>query len=502
MRVVTLVNMDPRDKTFSVVVFPYLKTHDPVHLGSLEFRSTDDLNGLSENQAVSVTEVADMLYAMDNQQIKRATYAISDRIEFENMDIQSELGEMSDIQAAVRYLYANPRHEFNDLFLTPENTSIIVFTPNKVAGGLLRKSFNVVDLGESEDQKIDSIGFVDGYDGIFGLRHRFWVAPGSRVYGTTPRPVLNVSQDLAVDIQHSRAREEYRLLFKLLKDSHQGTDLRNRIFSAVRWFNRANSRHRDEAESFICLSVALETLIRVPHDRKKDRFVDAISLLLGRVPKLDDWAEQFYKARSNAVHEGHVGQVAFIPNSTSNKQTQGTKYQSLLAYGREIFQLCIGTILTGASLASRADLESKLISNSQRYESVCRELKSDTIPPEKRLKRLDSLARDIDRYRYVPDTGLDMVTMLGACRCAAKTVIDYCPEIDEELREALKALSDAPRTSDNLECLESLRVLADLLNATEQTKPNEIYGMSILVKATWDYLFFRYYWIKRKEGVE
>lgn len=494
--------MDPQDKTYSVVVFPYLKTHDPVLLGSFLFRSTDDLEGLSEDQAGSVAEIADMLYAMDNQRIERATYAISDRIEFESMNTQSELEEIGDIEAAVAYLYANPRHEFNDLFLTPENTCIVVLTPNKVANVQLRLPFNVVDLGESEGEKTDSIRYVDGYDGVFGLRHHFWVAPGSRVYGTTPRPVLNISQDLALDIQRSRAREDYRLLFGLLLDSNQGTDFRNRVFSAVRWFNRANSEHRDEAESFICLSVALETLIRVPHDIKKKRFVDAINLLLGRVPRLDDWAEQFYKARSEAVHEGHVGQVAFTPSSTSNKQTKGTKYQSLLAYGREVFQLCIGTVLTGASLASRADLESKLIANSERYESVCKVLNDDSIPPATRLKRLDSLARDIDRYKYVPDNGLDMGTMLGACRSAAKTVIDSCLEIDEELTKSIKAMTEARRTTNYLEWLEALRDLVDVFEKQEHTKKNESNGMAMLAKTTWHYLFFSNYRIKREGDIE
>lgn len=43
--------MDPRDKTYSVVVFPLLKTSEPARLGSLEFRSTEDLGGLPEDQA-------------------------------------------------------------------------------------------------------------------------------------------------------------------------------------------------------------------------------------------------------------------------------------------------------------------------------------------------------------------------------------------------------------------------------------------------------------------
>ena len=73
--------MDPRDKTYSVVVFPFLKTSRPVRLGSLEFRSTANLDGLPEDQSASVTEITGMLFALGDQRIKRAPYAIVDRVD-------------------------------------------------------------------------------------------------------------------------------------------------------------------------------------------------------------------------------------------------------------------------------------------------------------------------------------------------------------------------------------------------------------------------------------
>ena len=431
--------MDPRDKTYSVVLFPFLKTSSPVRLGSLEFRSTNDIDGLPKDQATSVAEIANMLFASGNQRIERASFAIVDRVDFGSGGAPVGLDVLSDIEAVVAYLYASPRHEFNDIFLTPEHASIVVLTPNRVSALLLRSSVNVINVGENVDLETDAAGFVDGYDGIFGLRHYFWVASGSRVYGTTPRPTLNISQDLASDVQRC-ARTDYRLLLQSLMEHGQNGDLRDQVFTAVRWFNRANSAHRTEAESFICLSVALETLLRVPHESKRDRFVDAIALLLGRVPRLDDWATQFYEARSRAVHEGHVGQVAFVPQSTLSKQKKATTYQSLLAYGRDVFQLCLGTVLTGASLSSNADLAAKLITNSERFETVCRTLDDDSLPLAMRLKQLDSLAREIQRYRYVPDTGLAMPAMLGACRAAAKS---YARVIHRQRRGA----AERPRSN-------------------------------------------------------
>ena len=498
-----LLKMDPRDKTYSVVLFPFLKTSSHVRLGSLEFRSTNDIDGLPKDQAASVAEIANMLFASGNQRIERASFAIVDRVDFGSGGAPVGLDALSDIEAVVAYLYAAPRHEFNDIFLTPENASIVVLTPNRVAPVMVQSDFNVINVVEHVDLKTDAAGFVDGYDGIFGLKHYFWVASGSRVYGTTPRPTLNISQDLASDVQRSIcARADYHLLFQLLMERGRNCDLRDQVFTAVRWFNRANSEHRAEAESFICLSVALETLLRVPHDAKKDRFVDAIALLLGRVPRLDDWATQFYAARSRAVHDGHVGQVAFVPPSTlsKRKQNKAATYQSLLAYGREVFQLCLGTVLTGASLSSNADLEAKLITNSERFETVCRTLNDDSIPLAMRLEQLDPLARNIKRYRYVPDTGLAMLAMLGACRAAARVTLESSADTSDGLRDVLAAMANASRTDDCFEQLDALRALVDELKGLpDRTTARVSYAVITLVETTWDYLLMNYISIKRRK---
>lgn len=493
--------MDSQDKTFSVVVFPLLKTSRPVRLGALEFRSTDDLDGLPGNQAASVTEVTGMLFAMGNQRIATASYAIVDRIDVVNAPV-GELDALRDIEAVVAYLYASPRYEFNSLFLTPEHASIAVLTPNRVASALVRLPFNVIDVALQMDLEAET-WFVDGYEGVIGLRHHIWVTSGSRVYGTMPHPTLNIGQDLASDVEQARrGREDYRLLLQLLAECDREGDIRHRVFTSVRWFNRASSEHREDAESFICLSVALETLLRLPHDAKKDRFVDAIAMLLGRVSRLEDWATQFYEARSRAVHEGSIGQVAFVPKARSRKQKHATEYQSLLAYGREIFQLCLGTVLTGASLSSHADLAAKLISNSERFESVSRTLDEESLPFEVRLEQLGPLARAINRYRYVRDTGLTVPMILGACRRAAKVTLESANDIGDRLRKALTGLAAAPRTESHLDELVALRALVDELKGLpDVAKAGVNYAVTTLVTDSWHYLFPYYLSVKRRGDV-
>ena len=59
------------EEHFSIAVFPYLKTSGPVRLGPYLFRSTDDLEGLTEAQATAVTDVTAMLYTQNNARVPK-----------------------------------------------------------------------------------------------------------------------------------------------------------------------------------------------------------------------------------------------------------------------------------------------------------------------------------------------------------------------------------------------------------------------------------------------
>ena len=72
---------DDRDAGFSIVVFPFLKTSEPVQLGGITFRSTDDVENLPREQATAVRDVAQMLFFRDDYRVKSATYAVVPRID-------------------------------------------------------------------------------------------------------------------------------------------------------------------------------------------------------------------------------------------------------------------------------------------------------------------------------------------------------------------------------------------------------------------------------------
>ena len=58
----------------AIAVFPFLKTRDPITLGSFTFRSTEETTGLDVDAAAHVREVADMLYLQDDLRIESAAY--------------------------------------------------------------------------------------------------------------------------------------------------------------------------------------------------------------------------------------------------------------------------------------------------------------------------------------------------------------------------------------------------------------------------------------------
>src|SRR5208282_1943495 len=147
---------------------------------------------------------------------------------------------------------------------------------------------------------------------------------------------LNISQDLYADFeQRLTGQPDCNLLLRLLEKPETPASLR--IYSALHWFNAANESGLDQSQALLNLAVAFETLPRLPQFSKTDRLVDAISLLLGRTERLDNWAEQFYAARSRVAHEGEVRDQYFYVGGATKRRISGI-FGSLMLFGRQIFR--------------------------------------------------------------------------------------------------------------------------------------------------------------------
>lgn len=479
---------------YSYAVFPYLKTSNDVSIGQLTFRSTCSTNELTTKQANHLNDIASMLFLQDNLRIKSASYALIPFIDMNNPE--PEIEQLKNIQAVVAYCYASPRHEFGDIFLSPEHASMVIFSPGRVFKSLVYPSFNVEEIHNSSKPVADHRGEIDGYSGLYNFKHHFWVTKDSHLYGPKPCLALNISQDLSLDLARAeKSRCDYQLLCDLLRKPITKTS--KRVFTALQWFNSANSVENDSAAAIVDLTTAFESLMKLPSDQKSDRLIDSISLLLGRIPRLNIWVKQFYDARSQIVHEGYSQRLEFIATN-SIKNSKGQKYQSLLSYGRQIFQLCLGTLLTGAELAEKSGLEEKFITNEERFQEICRILNNNEIEIRERLEKIFPIVKAIDQYRYVPESNLKLETMIGATRLAAKTLLENNGEISIKLKSSLSQLINAKRTLDHFTELDALRKLEKTFKEEDiHTDNNCQQSVRKLIEIVWGYTFMHYFWIKK-----
>jgi Apea-like HEPN len=242
---------------------------------------------------------------------------------------------------------------------------------------------------------------VDGYRGLYNFKHYFWITKHSRIYGPLPHLTLNIEQDLSQDLEYTNISANHLQLLVNIIDKPV-TDFSLRIFSAIRWFNGSCRSTVDHYEAIVNLSIAFEALLALPHSEKTDRLVDSISLLLGRIPRLSDWARQFYDTRSRIVHDGTAHKLHFITQDGAVRSNK-FEYQPFLTYGRQIFRLCIGTLLLGAGLAEQAGLEEKLVSNQERYEKICKIMGDETISAEDRIVSIADVVDALDRYRFISE---------------------------------------------------------------------------------------------------
>jgi len=480
----------------SIVVLPFLKTSSPVSIGQLNFRSTEDLEGLTDKQSSFVREIADMLFLQDNLHIKSASYAIVPFIELQDRKV--DLDHIINIQNVIAYFYASPRHEMGDLFLSSEHASVAILSPDRVPMDLVHPEFHTISIFKESNYSPDNNGEIDGYTGLYNFRHIFWVSKGSRLYGPKRNITLNICQDLKEDFEYSKsARADYRLLAKLLHKPQ--SRIYSRIFTSLRWFNAANNEANNDSAAIVNLAIGFESLLSLPSDEKTNRLIDSISLLLGRIPRLEIWANQFYKCRSQIVHEGFTEQLLF--NATDlRRDPKEQSYQSLLSYGRRVFQLCLGTLLCGAELSEKSDLEETFVTNQERFLKIIKILSDTTISINDRLKCLGPIIIAIKQYQFISENNLKLDTMLNTTCLAAKVLLEYDGEISQDFKEHLQFLINAEKTKNHFPELNALHDLSILLRPFDVKNSNEeslVEDVKNLINIVWHKAFGEYYRIHK-----
>lgn len=484
--------------SFSIAIFPFLKTSGRFYLGRLQFRSTDDVEGLPDEQRDAVREVAEMLFLKDDLKIASATFALLPPVDIDRKG--AEVDHLADVRAIVAYAYSSPHDVFDNILLSPEEVSLLLLTPGEVSSFLVYPEHHTVPLTGSLERRVpvDERHMVRGYSGLYNFTQPLWVASGSRIYPPKPQATLNISQDMAHDFVEDRhGRSGVQDLLRLLNSSSHPA--RARAFTALRWYNHANESAAGPDRALLNLAVAFEALFNLPENAKSERLADAISLILGRTDRILEWATQFYAARSRVAHEGTAGEIYYRPAGRQRSTTE-ERFGSLMLSGRAIFQSCMSTLLFGMATAEAARLGEKLVSNAERFTKLCELLDHTTDDPGQLLAKVAPIVREIEHHRFVSSTMVAFDLMLGALSRAATTLLRLSPLQTVALEEPLR-LCALPRKGRDLAArLDAVRQLAEAFKAadgaflTEQEKV-----VQMLAEEIWRATFPIYYALQREE---
>jgi hypothetical protein len=437
-----------------------------------------------------------MLFMQDDLRVQRSSFTLCRSFDFTSTDPLLE--ELYRIQAVVAYAYGAPQPPRDGPFFQYEQASLIIFKPDLVSLFLVRPEHGMVAVSQvNPDLVIDQFQRVKGYYGLYNFRHHFWVAAGSRVYPPIPHLGLNISQDLAHDLHECFHTPHHHLLPQLFKEP--GRQASDRVLTALAWYNRSNSANGDEHTAIVHLAIAFEALLGLPRDAKTERFTDTVSLLLGRVDRLSLWAAQFYAARSDVAHEGRTAKLHFSPPAKT-PANGGALYGSLLGYGRQIFRLCVGTLLLGAELGEVTSLKDKLITNQERFEFIVRTLNDagQTIP--ERFTTVSDTVLMAERFRFVGEAGLQIKTLTAAAQLAAKNLLVVDKDLDVGFRSAVEQLATAARSADCYDQMAAIQAVHDAKSEVQFSSETPVGLTRRLIEIVWYYTFMHYFQLREKRA--
>ena len=451
-----------------------------------------------DDQRGAVRDVAEMLFLKDDLKIASATYAILPPVDIDRKG--AEVDHLADIRAIVAYGYSSPHDIFDNILLSPEEVSLVLLTPGEVSSFLVYPEHHTIPLAGSLDRRVpvDERHMVHGYSGLYNFTQPLWVARGSRLYPPTPQATLNISQDMAHDfVEDRRGRSGVGDLLRLLNSPAHPA--RARAFTALRWYNHANESAAGPDRALLNLAVVFEALFNLPENAKSERLADAISLILGRTDRIQDWATQFYAARSRVAHEGAAGEPHYRP-AGRQKAAPEERFGSLMLSGRAIFQACMSTFLFGMAAAEAARLGEKLVSNAERFTRLCALLDQGSDDPGQLLATAAPIVREIEYHRFVSSTSVEFDLMLGALGRAAAALLLLAPLQTGALEEPLR-LSALPRQGRDLVTrLDAVRQLVEAFEAADGSSLTEQEKVvHILSQEVWRATFQSYYALKRED---
>jgi hypothetical protein len=195
------------------------------------------------------------------------------------------------------------------------------------------------------------------------------------------------------------------------------------------------------------------------------------------------------------VHEGEVRDQYFYPGGSSKRQASGI-FGSLMLNGRQIFQLCMSTVLVGIDLAERAKLRERFVSNNERFQKLCELLQSKAGTASERLLGLAPIIRALEHYRFVGSI-IDPGPQLTAARLASLALAECNDSLPEDLASALARCAASKRADGEFAQLAAIEALHAAFEKQQLLTP-EARNTRDLIDLVWMNLFQRYFWLKNR----
>jgi hypothetical protein len=482
-------------------ILPYLKTSGAVAIRGIDFRSSAEVDSLPQATKQHLSILFSMFFLKDELRIKHLSYACLDMTEDDTKNRQV-MQRLAEIHHLLAYLYSSPHPTFLEPFLNREHANLYTFTPAPVSQFLIRpndpnlESVSSTDPYPTSNERRE----IPGYLGSVNNESRFWVVEGSRIYPPSSHFWLNLSQDLYADLMGVFPSSASGGLQSLIETGEPRLGpIQERVFLALKWYNRSNSIDTGDDVALLHLAIAFESLLALEQGPQiTQRFKESVGLLVGPVPKLESWASQFYLARSKIAHEGSSADLMFY--ATRGAKGPSTQYRSLVSYGRSIFRICLNAVAAGADTACRTGLASLLVTNQERFEKICKVLDHTKPGSSGALLSLSREILDIDEYKFVGEENLRIDTMLAAIKLAAGHFVATKPDIPSELLALYSCLGNPPPSSGVFEELDMIVQITEHIGSYEPTPdatPTDTTALVFsLTRSVHHYTFMQYYVLK------
>jgi hypothetical protein len=467
--------------------FPYLITRERPRIRGIEFRSNKDIADLPSDVREHLTALSEMFFLQDGVRIEQMICAYLE-LPQKKEEREETLRRLHEARLLVGYLYSHP-HPSGNVFLSFENSTLFVFRiGDSLQPGMVPTSMVWQDTGYGErlkrtdNKEIQKTMLIPGYAGTRNQSTQLWAAKGSRIYPEVPHIVLNHTQDLAVNLQMFLSHAHQWALWTLyFEPDFCPPDLRKRVFVSIDWYMRSCRDSLLEAEAIVHLAIALESLLHVRSGEGiRERLKDAVLTLLGPVPRLENWVDQFYTARSDAVHEGVPADLMFYPLlKESPKVTKGKKketpknkqdtdempHRSLLAYGRRIFRLCVSGGLAGALQARITRLDALFVRNAERIGEI-RKLLSEG-PTEKRILSVEQLVNELNDHTndLVDPDAVAVKDVVWVTKLALESVKEAVASISEPVKKVIDDVISSVQGEPTVALLEKIEECARQLRS-------------------------------------